>query len=207
MDLKEIKRLQNLRVLEEDLHLSGIRFIAGIDEVGKGCLAGPIISSSVILDIRKSYICEIDDSKRLSEKQRNALFEIITRDCICWSVAGVSALEIDKTDILSANRVSMRKAIKKLKIKPEIVLSDNLIFECDYKVLPITKGDRSSISIAAASIVAKVIRDRIMYRFAKIYPDYGFDKNKGYGTAEHLKMLQKYGPCKIHRVSFKGVLN
>ncbi len=212
MEPEEIKRLIDLCSYEDDLAVSGYEKIAGVDEVGRGSLAGPMVAAAVIMDKRKLKIENIDDSKKLSEKNRNLIFKKIIKSCTCWSVARISPLEIDEGSLSRANVNAFIKAVEGLKIKPDIVLSDyiNLRFDIrdlDPRFMPIVNGDRHSISIAAASIVAKVIRDHIMLKLSRHYPEYGFDTNKGYGTRKHLLSLQKFGPSRVHRMSFKGVLN
>ncbi len=212
MEIVEIKRLLNLSRYEDGLTLSGYEKIAGVDEVGRGSLAGPMVAAAVILDKKKLKIEKIDDSKKLSEKNRNIIFKKIMENCVCWSAARVAPLEIDEGSLSRANVKVFVEAVAGLKVKPDIVLSDyiNLRFnirDLDLRFLPIVNGDQQSVSIAAASIVAKVIRDGIMLKLSKHYPEYGFETNKGYGTRKHLLSLQKFGPTKVHRMSFKGVLN
>lgn len=212
MEFEEIKRLLNLCSYEDDLAVSGYEKIAGVDEVGRGSLAGPVVAAAVILDKKKFKIENINDSKKLSEKNRNLIFRKIMKNCTCWSIARISPLEIDEGSLNRANVKVFTEAVVGLKVKPDIVLSDyiNLRFDIrdlDLRFLPIVNGDQYSVSIAAASIVAKVIRDRIMLKLSRHYPEYGFETNKGYGTRKHLLSLQKFGPSRVHRMSFKGVLN
>ena len=207
MKFEEIERLKRLYVYEENLLLYGYKKIAGVDEVGRGPLAGPIVAAAVILDRKKILIENLNDSKKISEKKRELVFREILNSCITWSIAKISPRVIDDISINKANILVIKEAIQKLKIKPDIVISDAINVKMDIKVIPIINGDEKSASIAAASIIAKVIRDKIMMNLSRDYPEYSFEYNKGYGTKEHLKNLQKYGPSKIHRMSFRGVLN
>ncbi len=207
MELKEVQRLLNLCEYENDLYIAGYRRVAGVDEVGRGSLAGPLVAAAVILDRRKMIIENIDDSKKINEYRRKYIFKKIIKSCLCWSVARISPDKIDRLSISRANMVVFKKAVSGLKKKPDIILSDFIGKDLGDKYLPIVKGDQLSISIAAASIIAKVVRDQIMIKLSKYYPEYGFEHNKGYGTPEHLKSLQKYGPTLIHRASFRGVLS
>ena len=207
MKFEEIERLKRLYVYEDNLLLNGYREIAGVDEVGRGPLAGPIVAAAVILDRKKILIENLNDSKKISEKNREPIFREILNSCITWSIAKIPPRVIDDISISKANILVIKEAIKKLKIKPDIVITDAVAVKMDIKVIPIINGDEKSASIAAASIIAKVIRDKIMMKLSRDYPEYSFEYNKGYGTKEHLKNLQKYGPSKIHRMSFRGVLN
>ncbi len=207
MKFEEIERLKRLYVYEENLLLYGYKKIAGVDEVGRGPLAGPIVAAAVILDRKKILIENLNDSKKISEKKRELVFREILNSCITWSIAKISPRVIDDISINKANILVIKEAIQKLKIKPDIVISDAINVKMDIKVIPIINGDEKSASIAAASIIAKVIRDKIMMNLSRDYPEYSFEYNKGYGTKEHLKNLQKYGPSKMHRMSFRGVLN
>jgi len=155
------------------------------------------------------FIENLNDSKKILEKNRNKIFRKIIKSCRCWSVAKVSPHVLDRITLGKANVLVIKKAISRLKIKPDIVITDAVYAKMDkfgIEVIPIINGDELSASIAAASIVAKVIRDRIMVKLSRIYPEYDFKTNKGYGTKKHMLVLQKYGPSKIHRISFKGVL-
>lgn len=184
-----------------DLKIGGV--VAGIDEAGRGPLAGPVVCACCVLG--DTFIDGINDSKKLSEKKREALFEIIVRDAAAFGVGIVDEKTIDDVNILNATKIGMKKAVNSMGIMPDIVLIDavkGLKMPCPQR--PIIKGDATSYAIAAASIIAKVTRDRMMREYAIKYPQYGFDKNKGYGTAEHIAALIKYGPCPIHRRSFIG---
>jgi ribonuclease HII len=216
MEFKEIKRILGLCCFEDDLSILGYQTIAGIDEVGRGSLAGPLVAAAVILDKKKILFEGIDDSKKISEKKREYLYDLIIDSCICWSVSEVEPSEIDKYNLTKANIMAFERALGKLKKRPDIILADHVNVKgissnnpgnYPARCLSIIKGDQLSVSIAAASIVAKVTRDRIMKSMSLLFPGYGFEKNKGYGTRRHILSLQKYGPTKVHRVSFRGVLN
>ena len=216
MEFEEIKRILGLCCFEDDLSIMGYRKIAGIDEVGRGSLAGPLVAAAVILDRKKFLFEGIDDSKKISEKRREYLYDLITDNCICWAVSEVEPSEIDKYNLTKANIMAFERAIQKLKINPDIILADHVNVkgtdlgssgQYPAECLSIIRGDQQSVSIAAASIVAKVTRDRIMKNMSVLFPEYGFENNKGYGTRRHLLSLQKYGPTNVHRVSFRGVLN
>ena len=183
----------------------GFRRIAGLDEAGRGPLAGPVIAAIVILPRRVSFD-DLDDSKLLSETQRNRLYTVITTQAQAWSVGAASEQEIDEFNILEATRLAGYRAFNKIDCPPDYLLLDAL----SLPTVPIhqrsvIKGDQLSISIAAASILAKVSRDRIMACYHQQYPDYQFDLHKGYPTPEHLKRLRQFGPCPGHRRSFRPV--
>ena len=175
--------------------------IAGIDEAGRGPLAGPVVCACCIMPM-DHMIEGVMDSKKISENKREKLYETIVKTALDYSVSVVENEEIDEINILNATKKGMLECILKLKIPPEVVLIDAVKIACDYKVMPIIKGDAKSYNIAAASIIAKVTRDRIMRRYDGIYPDYGFAKNKGYGTGEHIDAIKKYGLTQIHRRTF-----
>lgn len=175
--------------------------IAGIDEAGRGPLAGPVVCACCIMPM-DHMIEGVMDSKKISENRREKLYETIVKTALDYSVSVVENEEIDEINILNATKKGMLECILKLKIPPEVVLIDAVKIACDYKVMPIIKGDAKSYNIAAASIIAKVTRDRIMRRYDGIYPDYGFAKNKGYGTGEHIEAIKKYGLTQIHRRTF-----
>lgn len=181
--------------------------IAGIDEAGRGPLAGPVIAAAVILDPLRP-IQGLADSKKLTEKQRERLFQEIRHYALAWSVGGASVAEIDDINILQASLLAMQRAMAKIKILPQLALVDGdrcPVFPCMAKA--IIGGDATEPSISAASIVAKVFRDRLMRILDKRYPNYGFAKHKGYGTALHLQALRLHGPCRIHRQSFAPIKN
>lgn len=175
--------------------------IAGIDEAGRGPLAGPVVCACCIMPM-DHMIEGVMDSKKISENKREKLYETIVKTALDYSVSVVENEEIDEINILNATKKGLLECMLKLKIPPEVVLIDAVKIACDYKVMPIIKGDAKSYNIAAASIIAKVTRDRIMRRYDGIYPDYGFAKNKGYGTSEHIEAIKKYGLTQIHRRTF-----
>ena len=179
--------------------------IAGVDEAGRGPLAGPVVAAAVILNPAKP-IAGLADSKILTEKQREKLFNEIRQKSLSWSVARARVREIDDINILQASLLAMQRAVARLKLQPELVLVDGNhcpLFSCAAKA--IIKGDQTESAISAASIVAKVLRDRWMVYLDKLYPQYGFAKHKGYGTAGHLQALKQHGPSKVHRISFAPV--
>jgi ribonuclease HII len=182
--------------------------IVGVDEAGRGPWAGPVVSAAVILDFNKIDLYrEINDSKKLTEKKREKLFDLITNNCISYSIAEISHEIIDEINILNATLMSMENAILKIKEKFDLVIVDgifkpkieNIRIEC------VKDGDAKSLSIAAASILAKVYRDRLMSYFDKVYPEYGFKNHKGYGTRDHIEALKNYGICPIHRKTYKPI--
>lgn len=209
MDLisdEEIDRLENLSSFEREAYQAGYNLIAGVDEAGRGPLAGPVVASAVILP-KGIRIPSIDDSKKLLEGKREILYNIILKHAISVGIGIVDEKTIDEINILQASIRAMKTAIEGLSQKPDFVLTDAVpLPEISIPHKPIIKGDARSISIAAASIIAKVTRDRLMCEYHKKYPMYKFISNKGYGTAEHLAMLRKHGPCEIHRRTFKGVI-
>lgn len=187
---------------------SGFEVVCGIDEAGRGPLAGPVYAAAVILPI--GHIVEgVNDSKKISEKKRDLLFDKIIDECVCYSVGTASEQEIDEINILQATFLAMRRAVAGLEIKPDIALVDgNKKPGLDIAEQTIVKGDSKSANIAAASIIAKVSRDRYMLEMAEKYPQYQFEKHKGYGTKLHYEMLEKYGISPIHRKTFlKKFLN
>ena len=188
--------------IESALHRKGLALICGVDEAGRGPLVGPVAAGAVILP--EGLIIEgLNDSKKLSEKKRETLYEIITGEAVCWSVGFASAQEIDEINILQATYEAMRMAISNLSVQPDLLLNDAVtIPEIEIMQIPIIKGDAKSVSIAAASILAKVTRDRLMVEYEKVFPGYDFASNKGYGTKAHIEGLKKFGPTPIHRMSF-----
>ncbi len=198
--LAEKKRIYDLQQYERQF--PDLLYICGIDEVGRGPFAGPVVAGAVILP-KDCDILYINDSKKLSEKVREKLYDEILEKAVSASVGIVGPERIDEINILQATFEAMRKAIDGLSVKPDVLLNDAVtIPQVDIKQVPIIKGDAKSITIGAASIFAKVTRDRMMLEYDKQYPEYGFAKNVGYGTAEHIEALKKYGPCPIHRKSF-----
>lgn len=197
---KEVARIEALREYEEKY--SEYDFICGIDEVGRGPLAGPVMACAVILP-KGCRILGINDSKKLSEKKREELYDIITKEAVSYAIGTATPERIDEINILQATYEAMREAIKKLSVTPDILLNDAVTIPgVDITQVPIIKGDAKSITIGAASIVAKVTRDRYMVEMSDKYPEYGFASNKGYGSAAHIAALKEYGPCPIHRRSF-----
>ena len=189
---------------EKEFMAKGYKLISGTDEVGRGPLAGPVCVASVIMPLDEEHIIEgINDSKKLSEKKREELYEKILQTAKYVKVSYVSEKEIDDINILQATKKAMADSLCFPDVMPDIALVDavkNLDAPCEQ--IPIIKGDAKSYSIAAASIVAKVERDRLMKKMAEKYPEYGFEQNKGYGTAKHIEALKKFGPCEIHRKTF-----
>lgn len=187
---------------ENELYKHNYRFIAGIDEVGRGPLAGPVYAAAVILN-PEADILEIKDSKKLSPNQRQKIAEDIKQKCIAYSVAFASVEEIERLNILNAAKLAMKRAIEGLKVEPDFLLIDAVKLD-DVKIpqMSIIRGDDLSISIGAASIVAKVERDNFMDTLSLRFPQYMFDKNKGYGTQEHIEAIKKYGICEMHRRLF-----
>ncbi len=190
---------------ENKYYEKGCKYVAGVDEAGRGPLAGPVFAAAVIFE-KGVFIPEINDSKKLSEKKREELFDVIKEKALCYSIVSVDEKEIDKINILNAALKCFNMAVSELAIKPDVALIDgNRCGEMPVPYETIVKGDSKSMSVAAASILAKVARDRYIVELDAVYPEYNFKKHKGYGTKEHLEAIQKYGPCPIHRLSFKGV--
>ncbi len=190
---------------EQDLLKQEYQYIVGVDEVGRGPLAGGVLAAAVILN-PKVTIEGLDDSKKLSEKKRILLDKQIRSLALDFAYGYVDEKEIDKINIYQASKLAMIRAIKALRIKPDFVLSDAMpLNELDMPFLAIIKGDSLSASIAAASIIAKVKRDEIMTKFDGLYPEYGFAKHKGYPTKYHLQQLNEFGPCQLHRKTYKPV--
>lgn len=202
MKSEEIERLNNMLAYEKAVNILGYKNICGVDEAGRGPLAGEVFAAAVILP--EGYILEgLNDSKKLSEKKRDALFDVIKEDAVAWSVATASVEEIDSINIRNATYLAMRRAISTLNVNADYALIDgDCIKELTLPHQCVIKGDSKSLSIAAASILAKVSRDRYMKEEAEKYPEYQFGKHKGYGTALHTELLKKYGPCPIHRKTF-----
>lgn len=199
---EERERLFKMTEIERSCREKGFKCIAGVDEAGRGPLAGPVFAAAVILP-ENCFIPGLNDSKKLSEKKREELFDIICEKAVSYCIANISHERIDEINILNATFEAMNNAVNGLDVTPDYVLIDgNRIKGMDVAHETVVKGDAKSVSIAAASILAKVSRDRVMYDAAKQYPQYGFDKHKGYGTKAHCEAILKYGPCKIHRCTF-----
>lgn len=197
---KEKKRMEDMYIYERKY--ADFSFICGIDEVGRGPLAGPVVAGAVILP-KDCDILYLNDSKKLSEKMREALYDEIMEKAVATGIGIVSPARIDEINILQATYEAMRMAISKLKVKPDLLLNDAVtIPEVEMKQVPIIKGDAKSASIAAASIIAKVTRDRLMVEYETVLPGYGFASNKGYGSAAHIQAIQEIGATPIHRQSF-----
>ena len=203
MKEKEEQRLLLLKEKENDLRKKGFQYICGIDEAGRGPLAGPVVVASVIMPV-DSMIEGVNDSKKVSEKKREKIYEQILEEAISYGVAIIGQDEIDEINILNATKKGLTISLQELTQKPDLILVDALN-GIDTMGIPydsVIKGDAKCYSIAAASIIAKVTRDRIMREWDKIYPEYGFEKHKGYGTAAHIAAIREYGLCPIHRRSF-----
>ncbi len=194
----------DLLAYEKKLNKEGYTLIAGVDEAGRGPLVGPVVAGAVILP--KNYRLEgLNDSKQLSEKKRNLFYDIIKRDAISVGVGIVSAKEIDEINILEASRKAMNIALDNLDCFPEYILTDAMKLERDVPVMPIIHGDALSLNIAAASVIAKVTRDRLMVEYSQKHPEYEIDKHKGYPTKRHLELIQKYGILEEYRKTYKPV--
>ena len=197
---KEISRIEAMSVFEKEY--SDHQAICGIDEVGRGPFAGPVVAGAVILP-KDHPILYLNDSKKLSEKKREELYEVILKEAVATGIGMASPARIDEINILQATYEAMRMAISNLSVQPDLLLNDAVtIPEIEIMQIPIIKGDAKSVSIAAASILAKVTRDRLMVEYEKVFPGYDFASNKGYGTKAHIEGLKKFGPTPIHRMSF-----
>ncbi len=194
-------------VFERQAVAEGFRFIAGVDEVGRGCLAGAVVAAACILDLSKPLPEFLNDSKKLSAKKREQINEELKESVVAYAIAQVEADEIDRINILQATKKAMRLAIEKLTPNADFLLIDAVqLKEINLPQKAIIKGDAISASIAAASVLAKTYRDELMREMCKIYPEYGFSKHVGYGTKAHFEALRRHGACPLHRKSFKGVL-
>lgn len=197
---KELERTEKMKAFEKEY--ASYSYICGIDEVGRGPLAGPVVAGAVILP-KDCDILYLNDSKQLTEKKREELYDVIMEKAVSTGLGFVSPERIDEINILQATYEAMREAVSKLDPAPDLLLNDAVTIPgIAVRQVPIIKGDAKSISIAAASIIAKVTRDRLMVQYDSIFPEYGFASNKGYGAAAHLEALKKYGPTAIHRRSF-----
>ena len=203
MKEKELERLTELKQIEKNLYQKGFQKICGIDEAGRGPLAGPVVVAGVIMP-QDSMIEGVNDSKKVSEKKREKLYDVILEEAISYSVAIIGQDMIDEINILNATKQGVTNVVEKLEVKPDLIIVDALT-HIDTKGIPydsIIKGDAKCYNIAAASIIAKVTRDRIMRQWDEVYPQYGFAQHKGYGTAKHIAVIKEYGLCPIHRRSF-----
>lgn len=199
---KIIQKYKDMNILEREYAHQGYIHIAGVDEAGRGPLAGPVYAACVMIDPARP-LYGVNDSKKLTEKCRNVLYDIIVERAAAYGIGYSDASVINEHGIMFALNRAMQMAIRNCYVQPDVVLIDgNIAFNIASKVEPIVKGDSRSASIAAASILAKVSRDRVMLEYDKMYPGYGFASNKGYGTAEHIEALIKYGTCPIHRERF-----
>jgi len=204
--LAEAYRLCLLRGIEAELSPLGFSRFAGVDEVGRGCLAGPVVAAAVVVDPRVT-VPGVDDSKRLSPEARRRLAEWIRVGCIAWSVAAVSPAIIDRINILQASKRAMVQALAGLEVEPDVALVDAVFLEgLAFPCVPLVRGDSFSYAIGCASILAKVERDRMMEELDTDYPYYGFARHKGYAAPEHLEALRDFGPCPSHRLTFRSVL-
>ena len=203
MKEKEIERLNLLKEEENKLYDQGIEYICGIDEAGRGPLAGPVVVGAVIMP-KDSFIEGVNDSKKISEKKREKIYEQILEEAVAYSIGVIDRDVIDDINILNATKLGVKKAVSTLIQRPEVIMVDALtgIDTDGIPYISVVKGDAKNYSIAAASIIAKVTRDRIMQEWDEIYPIYGFSKHKGYGTAEHIRVIKENGPCILHRRSF-----
>ena len=203
MKEKEEQRLLELKKIDKQYYDMNMKYVCGIDEAGRGPLAGPVVVASVIMK-PDSMIEGVNDSKKISEKKREKLYELITNEAISYGVGIITQEEIDDINILQATKKGLTNSLNSMDIKPDMILVDALkgIDTLGIPYLSIIQGDATSYSIAAASIIAKVTRDRIMREWDKVYPEYGFATHKGYGTAKHIEAIRQYGLCPLHRRSF-----
>jgi ribonuclease HII len=203
---KHPESMRDVFLFERQARQQGYRCIAGLDEAGRGALAGPVVASAVVLQ-PEQHLSGVDDSKSISESNRKRLYTLIRQSAPAASVGLAGNDEIDEINILEATRLAMSRALDRLPVNPDCMLMDALtIPDIDVYQIPIVSGDRLSHSIAAASILAKVVRDRIMTGWHVRYPQYNWLKNKGYGTSEHLAAIRRFGPSPIHRMTFRGVV-
>lgn len=196
---KTREKIENDRAFLSDK----VKYIAGVDEVGRGPLAGPVVCCAAIMPLDDENVVDgVDDSKKVSAKKRESLYETLKSKAIAYKICRIEPEEIDEINILEATKKCMRMCVEGLEIKPDVVLVDALNLELPVKSVPIIKGDMKSYSIGAASIIAKVYRDRLMDEYDAVYPEYGFKNNKGYGTKTHIDALKETGACPIHRKTF-----
>jgi len=200
---KEEERLLNLKQIDKKFFDMGMQYVCGIDEAGRGPLAGPVVVASVMLP-KDSMIEGVNDSKKISESKREKLYDVILQEAISYGIGIIYQEEIDEINILQATKKGLHEAVANMEIKPNVILVDALtgIDTLGIPYKSIIKGDAKSYSIGAASIIAKVTRDRIMREWDKVYPEYGFAGHKGYGTAKHIEAIKKYGLTPIHRKTF-----
>ena len=203
MKEKEEQRLLNLKQIDKEFFDMGMQYVCGIDEAGRGPLAGPVVVASVMLP-KDSMIEGVNDSKKISESKREKLYDVILQEAISYGIGIIYQDEIDEINILQATKKGLHEAVANMEIKPNVILVDALtgIDTLGIPYKSIIKGDAKSYSIGAASIIAKVTRDRIMREWDKVYPEYGFAEHKGYGTARHIEAIKKYGLTSIHRKTF-----
>lgn len=200
-------KAEDLLEYENKLLEKGYKYICGIDEVGRGPLAGPVTCTAIIMDL-SSLVQGVNDSKKVSKLKREKLYDLILENAIAVNTVSYDQTKIDEMNILNATKACMKDAIMGLSVKPDIVLVDALKLDIPYETMGIIKGDAKSYSIASASIIAKVTRDRFMQEMAVKYPAYDFENNMGYGTAKHIAALKEIGPCEIHRNTFiQGILS
>ncbi|MFD2443504.1 ribonuclease HII [Bacillus sp. CGMCC 1.16607] len=204
LEKKSKEKFEEMTVFENKYISSGYQWVAGVDEVGRGPLAGPVVAAAVILP-KDFYLSGIDDSKKLTEKKREEYFNIIQEKAIAIGIGLIEQDVIDEINIYEATKKAMNLAVYSLSKKPEVLLIDAMKLETPYLTESIIKGDAKSISIAAASIIAKVTRDKMMKEYSMLYPMYGFEQNMGYGTKEHIDAIQKHGITPIHRKSFAPI--
>lgn len=198
----ELARLDAMKEYEKKY--AGKGYVCGIDEAGRGPLAGPVVAAAVILPANRDFIY-LNDSKKVTEKRREVLFDEITKEAVAYGIGMASCEEIDEINILQATYLAMKRAVENMVVKPDVCLNDAVtIPDVDIEQVPIVKGDAKSVSIAAASIVAKVTRDRLMQMLDREYPEYGFAKHKGYGTKEHRDAIRRMGATPYHRKTFLG---
>ena len=202
--MKKVWNAEEKLKIERELLSKGYRYIVGVDEVGRGPLAGPVVCAAVVMPLDEELLIEgVDDSKKLSEKKREMLSKLIKERAIAYTIVEVSEKIIDEINILEATRLGMKQAVEGLSVTPDVVLTDgNMTIDIPFKQHSVIGGDALSYSIGAASIIAKVHRDHMMDEYAKEYPAYAFEKNKGYGTAVHIQAIKEQGLCPIHRRTF-----